>query len=70
MTILHMTWVYLMHSKSKVLHVFLAFYIYVNVHFRASIRSVQSNNAFELSFSSFYIEKGIQTYQVCVEAPQ
>ena len=64
------TWIYLLHAKSNVIDVFLAFYNLVHTQFGIKIKSVCSDNALKLSFSNFFQEKGILSFHSCVDMPQ
>lgn len=66
-----MTWIYLLHSKSDVLHILPAFYTYVKVQYGILIKGVCFDNALELTFTQFFFcDNGIQAYHSYVETPQ
>lgn len=54
-----LTWVYLLKQKFDVLHVFPNFYAYVSTQFNVKIKSVRSDNAPELQFTTFFLANGI-----------
>jgi len=64
------TWIYLMKSKSNVLHVFPGFLQMVENQFNVKVKAVRSDNAPELKFTKLYLAKGIKTYYSCPETPQ
>ena len=64
------TWIYLLHSKSEVIQIFPAFFSLIQNQFDIKIKSVRSNNAPELTFSSFFQEHGILSFHSCVDRPQ
>lgn len=49
-----MTLIYLLHSKSNVLHILPAFYTYVKVQYGILIKGVCFDNAPELTFTQFF----------------
>ncbi|KAG7554602.1 Retrotransposon Copia-like N-terminal [Arabidopsis suecica] len=64
------TWVYLLRNKSEVLTVFPAFITLVENQLNLKVKSVRSDNAPELNFTSYYQDKGIQSFHSCPETPE
>lgn len=64
------TWIYLLKNKSEVLTVFPAFIQQVENQYSCKVKSVRSDNAPELNFTSFYQNKGIVAYHPCPETPE
>ena len=67
------TWIYLMQFKSDYCSTIKAFYEYVEVHFKANIQTIRSDNAPEFADAGcrqFYAQKGILHQKSCVERPQ
>lgn len=64
------TWLYLLKTKSSVQTVFPDFLTYVETQFNAKVKSIRSDNAPELSFTSLLKTKGIIHYFSCAYTPQ
>ncbi|XP_075515626.1 uncharacterized protein LOC142550282 [Primulina tabacum] len=64
------TWAYMLKAKCDVQHIFPAFYQLIYTQFNAKIKGVRSDNAPELNFTNFFLQKGIVHFHSCVERPQ
>lgn len=64
------TWIYLLKSKSDVLHIFSSYCRMIHTQFNKQIKSVRSDNAPELRFSEFFKSEGIIPFHSCVERSQ
>lgn len=64
------TWIYLLQSKSDVLHIFPTFVNQIETQYNTKIKSVRRDNAPELSFTELFKEKGIVSYHSCPETPE
>ena len=64
------TWIYLMRTKNEVLTMFPTFINQVENQYNVKVKSVRSDNAQELKFTSFFKEKGIVPYHSCPETPE
>lgn len=64
------TWIYLLRTKSDVLHVFPAFINKIETQYNEKIKSVRRDNAPELKFDKLFREKGIVSYLSCPETPE
>lgn len=59
-----------MHTKDEVLTLFPDFIKMVETQYQTTVKGVRSDNAPELRFTSFYMEKGIKSFHSCPETPE
>lgn len=64
------TWIYLLKHKSNIKSVIPWFWAYFNTQFNNSIKFFRTDNAMELAFEDFFVEKGIIHHKACVAKPQ
>ena len=64
------TWVFFMKQKSDTLDIVSKFFTFVENHFNFFIKFFRSDNALELSFTDFFLSKGVIHQFSCVERPK
>lgn len=64
------TWVLLLKNKSDALQVVSGFFCMIDTQFHKNIKVFRSDNANELQFTDFFLEKGVLHQYSCVERLQ
>lgn len=64
------TWVYLLKNKCDALQVVPRFFSMIDTQFHKIVKVFRSDNAKELQFTDFFLQKGVIHQYSCVERPQ
>ena len=64
------TWVFMLTSKSDAPSIIQNFFTFVYTQYKLTIKAVRTDNAKELTLTSFFASKGVLNYHSCVGRPQ